>query len=293
MSMSRNSTELNGALPQGDRSPRSPRRSSIARRTVANQIHRVFRKTTVLPPLPVLDEPKTREEAEAAAAAELAKAAAPLSTLVPDLLIPPQKAMVRGWSCEDDHFEVRVWTSSPLKRSPELLTEPKPAVVQDQTRWMQHLDMLKRSFEHLEEAHEESIWQMSLGAVVWGWSVIQVWVMGVSILYFLSLPLVCILASMLSPWVRAKYVDRTEVLCRFTATLLLGYLLRPSRMDAMLSARMQAPMGTLGELEVEHGDHGQIISASGSVPLTKDAEGSPTGEAGEWLLALKVLSGHS
>lgn len=106
-----------------------------------------------------------------------------------------------------------------------------------------------------------------------------VWVMGVSILYFLSLPLVCILASMLSPWVRAKYVDRTEVLCRFSTTLFLGYLLRPSRMDAMLSARMQEPLGPL-ELEVEHGesDAGQIISASGSVPLTKDAEGSPTGE---------------
>ena len=33
MSVSRNSTELNVALPQGDKSPRSPRRSSIARRT--------------------------------------------------------------------------------------------------------------------------------------------------------------------------------------------------------------------------------------------------------------------
>ena len=35
--------------------------------------------------------------------------------------------------------------------------------------------------------------------------------LGTSSRYFLSLPLVCILASMLSPWVRAKYVDRTEV----------------------------------------------------------------------------------
>ena len=49
-------------------------------------------QTTGLPPLPVLD---AREEAEAAAE-ELAKAAAaaPLSTLVPDLLISPQKALV-------------------------------------------------------------------------------------------------------------------------------------------------------------------------------------------------------
>lgn len=153
MSMSRNSTELNVALSQqGDRSPKSPRRGSIARRTSG---------TTGLPPLPVLD---AREDAEAAAE-ELAKAAAaaPLSTLVPDLLISPQKAMVRGWHCEDDHFEVRVWTSSPLKRSPELLTEPKPVVVQEQTHWMQHLELLKQSFDRLEEAHEESVWQMRLG----------------------------------------------------------------------------------------------------------------------------------
>ena len=48
-------------------------------------------QTTGLPPLPVLD---AREDAEAAAE-ELAKAAAaaPLSTLVPDLLISPQKAL--------------------------------------------------------------------------------------------------------------------------------------------------------------------------------------------------------
>ena len=32
----------------------------------------------------------------------------------------------------------------------------------------------------------------------------------VSILYFLSLPLVCLLATLLSPHVRAKYVDRCE-----------------------------------------------------------------------------------
>eukprot|EP00913_Durusdinium_trenchii_P027783 g26052.t1 len=61
----------------------------------------------------------------------------------------------------------------------------------------------------------------------------------VSILYFLTLPLVCLLASLLSPWVRAKYVDRCEVGCRFLATLILGHLLRPSRMDAMLNARME------------------------------------------------------
>jgi len=54
-----------------------------------------------LPPLPVVDEP--REEAPETKV--LATQA--LSTLVPEILITPQQAVVRGWGCEDDHFEVR------------------------------------------------------------------------------------------------------------------------------------------------------------------------------------------
>ena len=37
-------------------------------------------------------------------------------------------------------------------------------VVRDQTRWMHHLQLLTQSFDRLEEAHEESIWQMRLAA---------------------------------------------------------------------------------------------------------------------------------
>ncbi|CAK9016575.1 unnamed protein product [Durusdinium trenchii] len=96
----------------------------------------------------------------------------------------------------------------------------------------------------------------------------------VSILYFLTLPLVCLLASLLSPWVRAKYVDRCEVGCRFLATLILGHLLRPSRMDAMLNARMEEPVETVGEPAEE----GQIISAAGSVPLTASCSQGDSGD---------------
>ncbi|CAJ1404022.1 unnamed protein product [Effrenium voratum] len=98
-----------------------------------------------------------------------------------------------------------------------------------------------------------------------------VYVSGVSILYFLTLPLVCLLASMLARWVRAKYVDRAEVGCRFLATLLLAWLLRPARMDAMINARMEESVETLGEPCEE----AQIIAASGSVPLRQGADRSP------------------
>jgi len=109
-------------------------------------------------------------------------------------------------------------------------------------------------------------------------------IMGVSILYFLSLPTICILASLLSPWVRAKYVDRCEVTCRFTATLLLGFLLRPSRLDAMITARMEASMDAFGEQVEAEPCSTDIISAAGSVPLTV-AQGSPTGQGNDGLPA--------
>lgn len=55
-----------------------------------------------LPPLPVVDEPRDQEAPETKVLATQA-----LSTLVPEILITPKQAVVRGWGCEDDHFEVR------------------------------------------------------------------------------------------------------------------------------------------------------------------------------------------
>ena len=79
--------------------------------------------------------------------------------LVPDFLIPPETATVRGWSAEDDHFEVRFWSTSPLQKSPKILTESKKPVEFDNSLWRNHVHSVKQTFEHLEEVHEESLWQ--------------------------------------------------------------------------------------------------------------------------------------
>jgi len=57
--------------------------------------------------------------------------------------------------------------------------------------------------------------------------------------YYLTLPLICILAGVFSPWVRRKYVARTEMFARFFAMLLLAYCLRPSRLDIIISSRLE------------------------------------------------------
>jgi len=76
-----------------------------------------------------------------------------------------------------------------------------------------------------------------------------------SLLYFLSLPLICLLAAVFDPWVRAKYVGRTEVASRFVATLLLAFCLRPSRLDAMVNARLEEGLETVGEPRDEPEDY--------------------------------------
>jgi len=69
-----------------------------------------------------------------------------------------------------------------------------------------------------------------------------------SLLYFLTLPVMCMLAAAFNPWVRAKYVDRAEVASRFVSTALLAFCLRPSRLDAMVNARLEDGLETIGEL---------------------------------------------
>lgn len=68
-----------------------------------------------------------------------------------------------------------------------------------------------------------------------------------SVFYFLTLPLVGILAVTLEPWVRAKYVARAEVMARFSTTLILSICLRPTRLDAMVNARLEEGLATVGE----------------------------------------------
>lgn len=69
-----------------------------------------------------------------------------------------------------------------------------------------------------------------------------------SLLYFLTLPVMCILAASFNPWSRAKWVARVEVFSRLVATLLLCFCLRPSRLDAMVHARLEDGLETVGEL---------------------------------------------
>merc|ERR1712232_137895 len=68
-----------------------------------------------------------------------------------------------------------------------------------------------------------------------------------SLLYFMSLPVMCILALSFDPWVRLKYVNRAEVASRAAATLLFAFCLRPTRLDAMVNARLEEGLQTVGE----------------------------------------------
>lgn len=87
--------------------------------------------------------------------------------------------------------------------------------------------------------------------------------------YFMTLPLICVLAVSFDPWVRAKYVARAEVFSRLSATGVLAYCLRPTRLDAMINARLAEGLEPIGEFDDERfsndGDeeHGQALLAKG------------------------------
>merc|ERR1719245_2936607 len=90
-----------------------------------------------------------------------------------------------------------------------------------------------------------------------------------TLLYFLTLPLICILAAAFDPWVRAKYVNRAEVASRFTATVLLSFCLRPTRLDAMVNARLEEGLETVGELrdDIEDMPRSMDEETLGKVPF--------------------------
>lgn len=87
--------------------------------------------------------------------------------------------------------------------------------------------------------------------------------------YFMTLPLTCVLAVSFDPWVRAKYVARAELFSRFGATGVLAYCLRPTRLDAMINARLAEGLEPVGEFDeesysVDSGEeHGQALLAGG------------------------------
>jgi len=57
-------------------------------------------------------------------------------------------------------------------------------------------------------------------------------------IYFASLPIICLLAQLLSPWVRRGIVEGVELLARCLATSVLLVTLRPSRLDATVALRI-------------------------------------------------------
>lgn len=64
-------------------------------------------------------------------------------------------------------------------------------------------------------------------------------VSGASFVYFLTLPTLCVLSSLLHPWVRLKYVNRAEVWSRLLTSFVLAICLRPSRLDTMINVRLE------------------------------------------------------
>jgi surface polysaccharide O-acyltransferase-like enzyme len=58
-------------------------------------------------------------------------------------------------------------------------------------------------------------------------------------IYFASLPAVCLLAELLSPWVVRNRIERVEVSTRFVATAMLAVGLRPSNMYRLVNARLK------------------------------------------------------
>lgn len=68
-----------------------------------------------------------------------------------------------------------------------------------------------------------------------------------SLIYFLTVPAMCMIAPSYAPWARAQFITRGEVLSRLIASLLLAFCLRPSRLDAMVNARLEDGLKTVGE----------------------------------------------
>jgi len=94
-----------------------------------------------------------------------------------------------------------------------------------------------------------------------------------SMLYFLTLPVNCILAAAFDPWVRAKYVSRAEVASRFITTLLLAFCLRPTRLDAMVNARLEEGLETVGELRDDFDGSGSCQDEDDDPPKAKQGDG--------------------
>merc|ERR1712032_597685 len=84
-----------------------------------------------------------------------------------------------------------------------------------------------------------------------------------AVLYFVTLPMMCILAVAMDPWNRKKVVSCTELASRFVATAILAWVLRPSRLDTMINARLETPDNRQNAVEMARGlsDDPELIAA--------------------------------
>jgi len=81
--------------------------------------------------------------------------------------------------------------------------------------------------------------------------------------YFASLPTICLLAQLVSPWCRRGIVEGVELLARFIATSLLLVVLRPSRLDATLALRINEGDPRTSSEALHTTKHVGLISNSG------------------------------
>merc|ERR1719367_2726848 len=93
-------------------------------------------------------------------------------------------------------------------------------------------------------------------------------------LYFTALPATCILAHLLNPWNRKKVVASVELGARFGATAVLAFVLRPSKLDRMINARMETGDTRQRAVELSEG-------LSGDASLFRSGKQTP-GSTNNW-----------
>eukprot|EP00928_Gymnodinium_smaydae_P018540 TRINITY_DN17058_c0_g2_i1.p1 TRINITY_DN17058_c0_g2~~TRINITY_DN17058_c0_g2_i1.p1 ORF type:complete len:494 (-),score=103.23 TRINITY_DN17058_c0_g2_i1:68-1462(-) len=91
--------------------------------------------------------------------------------------------------------------------------------------------------------------------------------------YFAALPVICLLAELLDPWVRRKYVERVEVSARFVASATLFACLLPSRVASLVAARLKnrdAP-GLLGDEAFEENELSELREVARATAADREA----------------------
>lgn len=83
-----------------------------------------------------------------------------------------------------------------------------------------------------------------------------------AVLYFMTLPLMIIMANAMEPWNRRKYVDRAEVISRFVICAILAFVLWPSTVDDVMEQKLRKQ-----RTDVELSDQYDFKNPGGGVAL--------------------------